>query len=178
MKRLLFHCLIVLVASLLFVQTSFAQEATESAKNEYQLPYPGLLPDNPLYFLKVAKDRIIVFLISDPFRKAQFDFKASDKRFSAGIALFEKGKYELSESTISKGLNYFEEGLENLGLAKKEGKLIELGLLTNMELSTKVYVENLEKMVSQTKDNSRENFSKDLKRARDLLKIVESLKLQ
>ena len=36
---------------------------TPQEKIAYNLPYPGLLPDNPLYLAKVVRDRIADFLI-------------------------------------------------------------------------------------------------------------------
>src|SRR5438309_421306 len=46
----------------------------------YQLPYPGMLPDNPLYFLKVIRDGVWSFLLSNPLKKADFDLLQADKR--------------------------------------------------------------------------------------------------
>src|SRR3989344_1770388 len=100
------------------VMFSFAQEelsikeATESADIEenksvdYDLPYPGLLPDHPLYFLKMMRDSAIGFLISDPLKKAEFDLLQADKRLNSGLYLLHNDKdknAELAQSTISKG---------------------------------------------------------------------------
>lgn len=147
MKRLL---LFLLVIGLLIVPSSLAKEnLTESARVEYTLPYSGMLPDSPLYFLKAFRDRLIATFISDPIKKAEFDLLQADKRLSAAIALFEKGKKDLAESTISKGENYFEDGLKNLDLAKRQGREIG-GLVTNMELSAKKHLEVLSKMKMET----------------------------
>jgi hypothetical protein len=69
---------------LLFVKSDVvvAKEATGSASIEnveYYLPYPGLLPDNPLYYLKAIRENIQKFFISDPLRKAQFDLLQANK---------------------------------------------------------------------------------------------------
>ncbi|MBF8250036.1 MAG: LPXTG-motif cell wall anchor protein, partial [Candidatus Levybacteria bacterium] len=66
-----------------------AQTATPSSNQEvnYELPYPGLLPDSPLYFLRVTRDKLVSFLISDPLKKAEFDLLQADKRLNAGIYL-------------------------------------------------------------------------------------------
>lgn len=88
----------------------------------YELPYPGLLPDSPLYSLKVFRDRVISYLISDALKEAEFYFLQSDKRLSAGVALFEKGKFDLSEETISKGENYFEKGVAAFHKAQSQGQ--------------------------------------------------------
>lgn len=119
MKKIIWLALASLF--LLGSRTAFALEQS-SFSVEYQLPYPGLLPDNPLYFLKTARDRIISFLISDPLKKAEFDFLQSDKRLAAGYDLFQKkGEEKLIISTISKGDNYFELGIKEVREAKNQG---------------------------------------------------------
>lgn len=106
------------------------KEATESSETtqakkavDYQLPYPGLLPDNPLYFLKAIRDRIVDFLISDPLKKADFYLLAADKRLNSSAYLFKigKSKHNLAESTISKGANYFEKAIAKAKEAKGQG---------------------------------------------------------
>ncbi|MBI3070316.1 MAG: hypothetical protein HYY87_03370 [Candidatus Levybacteria bacterium] len=92
---------------------------------KYELPYPGLLPDSPLYFLKTGRDRIINFLISDPLKKAEFNLLQADKRLQAGVYLFKKqGKERLAESTISKGENYFDQAIAQAQQAQQEGRKV------------------------------------------------------
>lgn len=94
----------------------------DQQEEDYALPYPGLLPDNPLYFLKTARDKLISSLISDPRKKADFDILQSDKRLQAGVSLIDKSKkYELAEQTVSKGQNYFDEAIQKTRQAKQEG---------------------------------------------------------
>lgn len=131
MLRLLFLLLTTTVL-LLVTPTARAQESSPSASitpeatvtptPEYALPYPGLMPDSPLYFLKVTRDRIISFLIADPLKKSEFNLLQADKRLGAGDYLIQKNNYDLAESTFSKGLNYMEESLDRLEEAKKEGR--------------------------------------------------------
>lgn len=109
-----------------FNQIVFAQSVAPSpipTPVDYQLPYPGLLPDNPLYKLKTLRDKIVFFLISDPLKKAQFDLLQSDKRLNSAWYLLQ-GKTADSQliiDTLSKGQNYFVEGISELSLAKKQG---------------------------------------------------------
>lgn len=108
--------------------TGAAEQASPSAKvAEYQLPYPGILPDSPLYLLKAFRDRVIGFLISDPLKKAEFFLLQADKRLNSGLSLFDKrkGKEDLAESTISKGENYFEDAIAQLKEAKRQGMDVE-----------------------------------------------------
>lgn len=88
---------------------------------DYQLPYPGLLPDSPLYFIKIFRDRLINFLIANSLKKAEFDLLQADKHATMAVALVTKGKQQLAESTLSKGENYVEAGIGQLILAKKQG---------------------------------------------------------
>lgn len=111
-------------------------EATQSSevKEEYSLPYPGILPDNPLHFLKALRDRIILMLISDPVKEAEFNLLTSDKRIYAAQLLSDKGKGELSVSTLSKSNNYFHNAVSSAAEAKKMGKDIDT-VLHNMKKS-------------------------------------------
>lgn len=170
--------LLIIVSLLSLVQTSFAQDiASESAKNEYQLPYPGLLPDNPLYTIKALRDRLIEFLISDPIKKAEFDLLSADKRMSMGIALFDKKRYELAESTISKGENYFEEGIKNLETARKEGRQIDPSLIVAYDSSTKKHREILEGLVERASGDTKKKLTKTLQRVNEFIVMVDKLKL-
>ncbi|OGH15953.1 MAG: hypothetical protein A3C30_03895 [Candidatus Levybacteria bacterium RIFCSPHIGHO2_02_FULL_40_18] len=113
------------------------KEATQSSQpeiDEYPLPYPGILPDNPLHFLKALRDRIILMLMSDPVKEAEFNLLTSDKRIYAAQLLADKGKGQLSISTLSKSNNYFHNAVSSAGEAKKMGKDIDT-VLHNMKKS-------------------------------------------
>lgn len=93
---------------------------------DYEMPYPGLLPDNPFYILKTTRDQIVGLLITDSFKKAEFDLLQSDKRFQAGVMLYQKdrSKKKLSFTTISKGHNYLDKAIEKTGDAGKQKVVI------------------------------------------------------
>ena len=131
MRYLSFLLLVIFITSnvsLAFAQeeASSAAKATESATptSLYTLPYPGMLPDNPFYSVKILRDHIVLFLISDPVKKAEFKLLQADKRLQAGVYLWrkDKEKADLVISTISKGENYFEQALEDTRQAKREGR--------------------------------------------------------
>ena len=125
----IFLTIVLLFCLILFTLVVFAQ-ATDTlthvleTQEDYQLAYPGLLPDNPLYTIKVIRDRIIEFLIADPLKASEFYLLASDKRLSAGISLLKKqsSKEQLAYSTISKTENYFEKTIQKAKEAKTQGK--------------------------------------------------------
>lgn len=152
--------LVVFFASLIFLlntQTVLAVEISSPAAtmDNYELPYPGLLPDHPLYFLKMTRDKIIGFFIADPIKKAEFDVLQSDKRLSAGVYLLNKKSLksqELAVSTFSKGQNYYEDAITKVGLAEKQG-INTTDIKTKIKSSLKNFKEILEKSENKVSDN-------------------------
>lgn len=192
MKKIFTIVLIVAIISLLmvFVPSVFAQTSKDPSapsagpgsttssgqeKVDYQLPYPGVLPDSPLYGLKVLRDRIYGFFVSDPLLKSEFDLLQADKRLNSGLFLFNKGKKELAESTISKGENYFDDEIKNLRLAKQQGMEINY-LVSNTSRSLKKHAEVLSQLKKQTKGSLKKKFEVLEKRILDLEKQVDQLK--
>lgn len=148
-------------ASNAVVATEAAQmEATDAAKkkSDYQLPYPGLLPDHPLYILKTIRDRIIDFLIADPIKKAEFTLLAADKRLAAAAALVEKGKRELAESTASKGQVYLSRSLSEVKKAKSQGKEATV-FVTKLKSALEKHEEVLRDIIEKTDGPVKDRFT-------------------
>lgn len=115
MKRsLLFLFLIGLLMEAILLKTpqeSFSQEVAPSKENKtssppviikYDLAYPGILPDHPLYKLKVLRDKITAVAISDPRKKIDFYLLSTDKGILASAILVDKGKIDLAIQTALK----------------------------------------------------------------------------
>lgn len=134
-----------------------ASNAAEK-KNEYQLPYPGLLPDHPLYFLKILRDRIIDFLVADTLKEAEFTLLSADKRLSMAHALVDKGKPELAESTASKGQNYLSRSIALVSKAKSEGKDVN-AFTAKLRSSLDKHVDVLAELSGKTKNAVSERFA-------------------
>lgn len=121
--------LVFLLLLLVLPQVTFAKEdeadlsSPSAAVAQYQLPYPGILPDSPLYPLKALRDRIILFLIADPLKKAEFTLLQADKRLASAEELVKRriGRESLAESTASKGEKYFSQAVFAAKEAKKQG---------------------------------------------------------
>ncbi len=145
------------------------------APDEYQLPYPGLLPDSPLYFVKVFRDRLIDFMVSDPLKKAELDLLQADKRLVAADMLFSKGKQDLGESTLSKGENYFSEGLDKLKQAKKQGMDIN-GVSARFILSIDKHENIVARLIGKSKGNTKNKLQQTAKRLADFEKQVKELR--
>lgn len=167
MKKFL---VLAIVAFLLSAPLSRAQETPESTPQatmelaptptvEYTLPYPGLLPDSPLYALKTIRDRIISLLISDPLKKAEFNLLQADKRLGSGAYLLKKDKSRarLAEETISKGENYFEEAIAKAREAKKEGRDVK-PITQKLSLAAEKHAAVLQELREKAPDSLQEGF--------------------
>lgn len=82
-------------------------QTTQSALIKYDLAYPGILPDNPLYKLKVLRDKISVSFISDTKKKIDFYLLQADKGILATAMLVDKNNISLAEQTALKAENNF-----------------------------------------------------------------------
>lgn len=71
---------------------------------DYALPYPGLLPDSPLYILKIWRDQFLELLISDRSQKGFYFLHLSDKRLASGLSLLAKNEPALAITTWDKAL--------------------------------------------------------------------------
>lgn len=177
-------CLFLASSLLIFLfsfSVSFAKElpqeitASDSAeKVNYELPYPGLLPDNPLYFLRVIRDRVVSFLISDSLKKAEFNLLQSDKRLNAGVYLFNKGKIDLAISTISKAENYFEKSLQKIKEARRQG-METTGITNKLIDSSKKHQEVLGNLLEKVPQNFKSDFVRLLQRVEEFAKEAIAL---
>ena len=104
MKRLFAFFLLTLFIFTFFSPFVLAQTSEEGAASPsaYQLPYPGMLPDHPLYKLKVLRDKIILFFIRDPLKKAAKHLHMADKELLMALKLAEKGNIPLAQHTAFK----------------------------------------------------------------------------
>jgi|SRR3989338_11221392 len=158
-------------------QAGETRESTKSASAQiiYELPYPGLLSDSPIYFIKALRDKVTELLISDPVKKAEFYLLTADKRLNEGVMLFDKGlsKYSLLESTISKGENYFEKGIGQLQLAQKQNIPIA-SLIQKYHLSSRKHQEVIKDLSGKSSGGDKAGLIQSQKRAEKFEKMLES----
>ncbi len=127
MRKFYFNLLFIPIISVLMLLTlggsrTFAQEKSTQAADatsptvtpsptqtivKYDLAYPGILPDNPLYKLKVLRDKISAVLISDPQKKIEFLLLQTDKGILSAAILVDKNEIPLAEETALKAENNY-----------------------------------------------------------------------
>lgn len=187
MKKILitFIFFIVLIASPVYAQSQVGP--TESIKIptgsltpsptpgviDYQLPYPGVLPGSPLYSLKMVRDRLIEFFISDPLKKSNFYLLQADKRFGSSLMLFEKGDKKLGQATLSKGQKYLEKALDKAIEAKKSTK--DVGdIFARIKNSATKQRQEIESLNKKSKE-MQELLKADYMKAQNIEKRAEQL---
>lgn len=99
-----------------------ASDSASGANDEYILPYPGILPDHPLYILKKFRDSILEMLISDSVRKVEFYILQSDKEISATDFLRMKNKNSYITQSIDRAIEFKQKAINQAKEIKKQGK--------------------------------------------------------
>lgn len=158
--------LICLVAFIVLIANAVFSYSSNQHVGDYSLPWPGILPDNKLYKVKVLRNKIIYRMIIDPVKKVEFDLLMADKTIYASKLLVDKGEISLAKETVLKGENYYSMLVQdyNQALLKHEG--IPAGLDRKVTLAARKHQEvfaDLENRVSrEDKETFRivSNFSK------------------
>lgn len=89
----------------------------------YDLAYPGrILPDSPLWPLKVVRDKVWLLMSLSHVKKSQVNLLLADKRIGSALTLFQKGKANLAYSTLTKSEKYLEASEAEANLAQVGGE--------------------------------------------------------
>ncbi len=145
-------------------------------KVEYQLPFPGILPDHPLYMVKALRDRILEFLIVEPVRKTEFYLLQADKRLGMGAQLLDKGNTALAETTLSKGKTYMDKAVSTIVNYKAGGKEVPGYLVDRLTRSLAKHGEVLEELVARASETTKPALSGVLDTVKKLQLELEKIK--
>lgn len=105
------------------VEVEKVEVIEEGGEVDYYLAYPGILPDHPLYWLKMIRDRVLLLLTRDPVARLDRLLLYADKRVGAAKALIEGGKAQLGVTTATKGEKYLEQTVAQFEKVKAVGKV-------------------------------------------------------
>jgi hypothetical protein len=151
------------LALIFIVKNPLVLAASEDnlAKVEYNLPYPGFLPDSPLYFLKVARDNVVLAFIKDDKQKAFYRLFLSDKRLAAGQILFNAGQKKLGAVTVVKAQEYYSQATD------LTVKIKDSDLTAKMVVSGAKHEDVIRELLSKSDKNSVDNLQKALVNAQN-----------
>jgi hypothetical protein len=144
-----------------------AQETGEKIIKEvdYIFPYPGILPDHPLYWLKMIRDRVQLIVFTPPAKKTSRLLHYADKRAAATLQLLKKGKIQLALTTFTKAEKYLERAFLHVHDIKNTTTkdVLKKALLKHKEV-LESFEDNMSKdlyMRIESKHQRMENISKD-----------------
>lgn len=129
----------------------------------YELPYPGMLPDNPLYFLKNTRDRILELTTRENLKKAHLYLLFSDKKTAMALNLVQKGKEQLAVKTLSMAEEDFLKLKEMITTAKKQGVSADIGFKSQIKLSNQKHKEIIESMLKELSKDQTDSLNQILK---------------
>lgn len=135
----------------------------------YELPYPGILPDNPLYFLKKTRDIIMDFTTRDNLKKAKRYLQISDKDVNAGVLLVKKGKNTLAVDTILEGEQYSVKIPALLKAAKIQGESPDAQFVEKLNLSNNKHREVVQQLLKTIPQG-------DQKKLQEIFKLNEEVR--
>lgn len=137
---------------------SDVKNAAEDLDVVYDMPYHGtVLPGNPLWEVRVLRDRMKMRLSANDFERAKVSLALADARLSISYRLWERGENGESVSVIQRGAGYLEYASI---LAKRSGSEERLDLLRQVCLSSLKYREIMEMMLAESSDEGRPTVHK------------------
>lgn len=145
------------------------KESLQSSQVDYFLPYPGILPDSPLYKIKMVRDRIWLWLTRQPSKKLDLLLLFADKRIGAGEILIKGNKVALGVSTLTKGEKYWERAVGEVNRLSAEKRMGAKEKLIKASLKYQEILENLLLRVSAEEKTELEKILNSLKSLREQL---------
>ena len=143
-------------------------ETTTSNKStpiDYVLAYQGkILPDNPLWYIKVLRDKAWLAITFNDAKKADLNLLFADKRLSSSLELFKNNKPDLGLSTLTKSGKYLESAELVMGDDKDFYKKIATASLKHTEVIENEILplspEDIKPEVIKASNYSRETYKK------------------
>jgi hypothetical protein len=122
---------------------------------EYTLPFAGILPDSPLYYVKTIRDNFWLFFTRDNMKKAEVLLLFSDRKTSAAQLLSKNGKWEKSAEIMLEAESHFKKMTEMVLLSKNQGVSPEDSFVLTLKQSNKKHREVIEELLGNTPQGTR-----------------------
>jgi hypothetical protein len=151
--------------------------AAEPVKVEYYLPYPGILPDNPLYKLKAIRDRLRLWFELDEEKKARLELLYANKRINAAVFLVDGGKGSLGVTTATKAEKYLEQAVERTLKLSKDGKDVK-SLMTELMTACRKHAEILTGLQKRAEGEAKKTLELDLAKTELHIQRLEQMLLE
>ena len=147
--RYIIFCLIAVFLS--FTLSKVQAAIISPTPIDYHLPYPGLIPDHPLYRIKKIRDWLLVNLTRNELRKIELHLIFADKKLVMGDVLFKKRNTKLSIETFFEAETELSSAVSQLSLYS-ESQIPPTGLADKLELSVQKHEEVINSVLSEVTD--------------------------
>lgn len=142
---------------------------------EYVLPYPGILPDHPLFAMKMLRDWIFERLINDPFRKTEFYILQADKRLSMALAFMDNVKPEGALAAATDAQEFMDKALALASSQHAAGQQVPGHILDRFERSIAKHMEVIGGLTLQGEEQTRASYRAILDAFKTFAKDAEAL---
>ncbi|HCM37167.1 MAG: hypothetical protein UV61_C0001G0067 [Candidatus Gottesmanbacteria bacterium GW2011_GWB1_43_11] len=145
---------------------ALAQESSPQAPKSspspviYSLPFPGILPDHPLFFVKVLRDKILLILISNQVKRVDFLILLADKYLKMSMMLLDKNKEDLAAKTLADGVGYLSQAEVEIFKISNSNTSEVRSLKDRFEGSLAKEQEVVEGIINRTDLNSVDQFNR------------------
>lgn len=153
MKKVLIILLVLVFAGAVLSRNAWAMETEEIVSVDYDLPFPGMLPDSPFYIIKDTRDKVVGLLVMGPVNKSFYELLLSDKKLWAGRILMTSGNEALGTQTLLLGEEYFAGAVREAAKAKKQGMNVS-ELLAKLLVSSSKHAEELDNALNSVSDEN------------------------
>jgi len=173
--KILIAFLLITFNFLPIISPAFAQTPINPTPVDYDLPYPGILPDHPLYPLKELRDDLLYFFTSSPQKKAELNLLFADKKIGMFKSLLEKNKVELALDSVVESQS---ELLKAASLipSLKQKNILPVGLPDKISLAAKKHLQEMNIMRQTANLNAGEKLNQALKLNNQASSIIDSNK--
>ena len=172
---LLFYLFFFLLIPPTFYFLQSQQINLNQDKIEYNLPYPGILPDHPLFFFKKVRDKILELTTRDSLKKAELYLLFSDKRIAMAMVLLKNGKDKYALTAFRQGEDYFLKIPKLLDVSKKQGASASSDFIQRLKLSNAKHKEVGETLLKDLPQGQNEIINEALIINEEIKKTIEKL---
>lgn len=109
---------------------------SEEKSTNYSFPFPGILTNHPLFFLKTIRDRILELIVTDPIKKIELSLLQSDKYFAMGLTYVDRKDYKNALEVFNQAVSYKDKTIINLTNAQKANVSVFPSIINSIISST------------------------------------------
>lgn len=125
---------------------------------QYDLPHPGILPDNPFFAIKSIRDSVSLQITQDPLEKAKMILELSDKRIASAKQIAEKGKHKGTMENLRAAEEQFLQIPALLKESREQGVIPSAEFMESVRMSNQKHKEIIEECMKDIPQGEQDSF--------------------